>query len=93
MGQPWDMLECDQRLPQGGQVGRGGVEFRAHRWSWKEMWSWRDELEQLAFLKVKTFADSARSREWKRQLRVRVCVCVYARVIGYIYAALKSSKN
>lgn len=32
------------------------------------MWSWRDELEQLAFLKVKTFADSARDTEWKRRV-------------------------
>ena len=39
------------------------------------MWSWRDELEQLAFLKVKTFADSARDAEWKRQHRVLLCVC------------------
>lgn len=44
------------------------------------MWSWRDELEQLAFLKVKTFADSARDTEWKRQLRVLLCVCVCLRV-------------
>lgn len=41
------------------------------------MWSWKDELEQLAFLKVKTFADSARDTEWKRQHRVLVCVWVY----------------
>ncbi len=41
------------------------------------MWSWRDELEQLAFLKGKTFADSARDAEWKRQHRVLLCVRVY----------------
>lgn len=40
------------------------------------MWSWRDELKQLAFRKVKTFADSARNTEWERQLRVRARVCV-----------------
>lgn len=26
MGQPWDALQSDQHLPQGGQVGWGGVE-------------------------------------------------------------------
>lgn len=37
----------------------------------------RDELEQVAFQKVKTFADSARDAEWRRQHRV--CVCVLSR--------------
>lgn len=38
----------------------------------------RDELEQVAFQKVKTFADSARDAEWRRQHRV--CVCVKQRL-------------
>lgn len=74
MVQSWDALESDQRLLRGGQVGWGGRRVGAHRWSWKEMWSWRDVIEQLAFLKVETFADSSRDAEW---LRHCVCVCVY----------------
>lgn len=54
----------------------GGCWIGLHRWSWKEMWHWRDVLEQLAFLKVKTFADSARDTKERRQHRVMLCVCV-----------------
>lgn len=31
------------------------------------MWSWKDVMEQLAFVKVKTFGDSASDTEWKWQ--------------------------
>lgn len=40
------------------------------------MWSWRDVIEQLAFLKVETFADSSRDAEWMRQHSVLLCVCI-----------------
>lgn len=71
-----DTLEADWHLVQGEQVGCGGEESELSQ-SWKEMWGLQDVSEELAFLKVKTFTDSARDTDAKWQHRVQLCMCVY----------------
>lgn len=57
-------------------MGCGGEESELSQ-SWTEMWSLRDVSEELAFLKVETFTDSARDTDSKWQHRVQLCVCLY----------------
>lgn len=80
MGQPWDMLGFDPltsyRADRWALGGRWGVESELTGGVGKRCGAGAMRWNSWHFRKVRTFADSARSSEWTRQLRVQ-CACAF----------------